>query len=172
MKNELTLTPTQQSAADGLLRGLPAGDVFVLEGQPGMGKTTVLLEVHRQAGGAFLGVRQFLDVLIAREPAAIEEAFLEMLDTALAGHDIVFVDDLHLITNVLESCDYPRTYLLDAALTAVLGEAAAQGKKIVFATAGGAPWPVRRRAFRWEIGEFSSSASSGSGTAPSLMASS
>jgi len=154
MKHELKLTPTQQSAAEGLAGGLSAGDVFVLEGQPGMGKTIVLQEVHRQAGGRFLGVRQFLEALMAREPGALEEAFLDMLDTALAGRDMVFVDDLHLVTNIVEGCDYPRTYLLDAALTAVLGEAAAQGKKIVFATAADAPWPVRRRAFRWEIGDF------------------
>jgi ATP-dependent 26S proteasome regulatory subunit len=154
MLHQLTLTPMQQSAVEAILASLTAGDVFVLEGQPGMGKTTVLREVHRQAGGRFLGIRQFLDSLMAFGPASIEEAFLEMLDTALAGDDLVFVDDLHLVTNIVESCDYPRTYLLDAALTAVLGEAAAQGKKLVFATATEAPWPIRRRAYRFELGEF------------------
>jgi transitional endoplasmic reticulum ATPase len=154
MNNQLKLTPIQQSAADGLLSGLSAGDVFVLQGEPGMGKTAILRYVHAHAGGAFVGVRQFLEALMAREPAAIEEAFLEMLDSALARHDMIFVDDLHLVANVVDACDYPRTYLLDAALTAILGEAAAQGKKIVFASATDAPWPVRRRAYKWEIGTF------------------
>lgn len=154
MKNQPILTPVQQKAAKCLLCCLQAGEVVVLEGRPGMGKTTILREVHRQAGGTLAGMRQFLDLLMARGPAAIEGAFLDLLDTALAAHDIVFVDDLHLVTNVVESWGYSRTFLLDAALTAILGEAAAQGKKIVFATAAEAPWPVRRRAFTCEIGEF------------------
>src|SRR5579863_1549201 len=126
MNREMKLTPAQYKAAKCLLRGLQAGDVLVLEGAPGMGKTTVLQKVHRQAGGRMLGVRQFLEALAARGPTAIEEAFLAMLDEAVAGHDIVFVDDLHLVTNIVEGCDYQRAHLLDAALTAVLGEAAGQ----------------------------------------------
>jgi hypothetical protein len=151
MNQELKLTPAQHRAAMNLLRGLQVGDVIVLEGEPGTGKTTILQEVHRQAGGKLLGVRDFLEALIARGPAAIEEAFLAMLDAAVAGHDLVLVDDLHLVANIVEDCEYPRSHLLDAALTAVLGEAAAQGKKLVFATHGEAPWPVRRRAITWEI---------------------
>ena len=150
----IDLTPAQKRAAKGLIFGLATGDVFVLRGQPGSGKTTVLEYVHASVGGVLLGVRQFMDALIARGPAAIEEAFLDMLDQALQKHDVILVDDLHLITNVVESCDYNRTYLLDATITAVLGEAAAQRKKLVFATAENAPWPIRRRAYTWEIREF------------------
>jgi hypothetical protein len=119
-----------------------------------MGKTTILRKVHAVTGGAFLGVRQFMTALAGRRPLAIEEAFLVMLDNALVRHDVVAVDDLHLVTNVVKSCDYGRTYLLDAALTTALGEASAQHKKLIFATAGDAPWPVRRRANTWEIGAF------------------
>ncbi|HLK64659.1 MAG TPA: AAA family ATPase [Bryobacteraceae bacterium] len=148
------LTPAQQRAARNLLRGLEVGEVIVLEGEPGTGKTTILEEVHRQAGGVLLGVRQFLVELISRGPAAIEEAFLAMLDQALAGNELVLVDDLHLVTNIVDDCEYPRSHLLDAALTAVLAEAAVQGKKILFATDGEAPWPVKRRAITWEIRTF------------------
>ncbi|HTS29896.1 MAG TPA: ATP-binding protein [Bryobacteraceae bacterium] len=155
MTSRIRLTRVQRKAANCLLRGLQAGDVLVLEGQPGSGKTTVLQEVHRQAGGHMLGVRQFLEALNARGTSAIEEAFLGMLDDAVAAHALIFIDDLHLVTNIVDDCDYPRSHLLDAALTAVLGEAAAQGKKIVFATSGEVPWPIRRRAFTWEIREFS-----------------
>jgi ATP-dependent 26S proteasome regulatory subunit len=154
MGNEYKLTPAQEAATSGLIGGVPAGEVFVLRGQPGMGKTTVLQKVHEATGGAFLGVRQFMTELAVHEPLAIEEAFLEMLDHALAGHEVVVVDDLHLVTNVVEGFDYTRTYLLDAALTAALGEASAQHKKLIFATAGEAPWPVRRRAYTFEIGGF------------------
>jgi ABC-type transport system involved in cytochrome c biogenesis ATPase subunit len=38
------LCPVQQQAFDALSSGLSAGNVFVLSGDNGMGKTTVLLE--------------------------------------------------------------------------------------------------------------------------------
>jgi hypothetical protein len=154
MQNETMLTPAQEAARNGLLGGIPAGGVFVLRGQPGMGKTTILRKVHAVTGGAFLGLRQFMTALAGHQSLPIEEAFLVMLDNALVRHDVVVVDDLHLVTNVVESWGYGRTYLLDAALTAALGEASAQHKKLIFATGGDAPWPVRRRAYTWEIGAF------------------
>jgi hypothetical protein len=154
MQNQMELTPVQEAARNGLLGGIPAGGVFVLRGQPGMGRTTILQKAHAVTGGALLGVRQIMTESGGLQPWAIEEAFLEMLDNALLRHELVFVDDLHLVTSAGESCDYARTYLLDAALTAALGEASAQHKKLIFATTGDAPWPVRRRAFTWEIGAF------------------
>src|SRR5882757_3748084 len=99
MKNEITLTPTQQSAFDGLLSGISAGDVVVLRGDSGRGKTTILRKAHAKLGGAFAGVRQFLSALDGRQPAAIEEAFLAMLEEALASKDLVIVDDLHLVND-------------------------------------------------------------------------
>jgi transitional endoplasmic reticulum ATPase len=150
----ITLTPAQQRAADGLLHGIPAGDVFVLRGAAGTGKTTVLEHVHSARGGILLGMRQFMEALAAEQPWALEEAFLKMVESALADHDLVLVDDLHLLTQVMNRWDHPRAYLLDAALTALLGEASANGRKLVFAHDGDAPWPVRRRAYSWQIGEF------------------
>jgi len=95
-----------------------------------------------------------MDILASRQPAAIEEAFLQMIEEALASHDLVIVDDLHLVTSVVETCNYAR-YMFDAALTAIMGEDGARNKKLVFAVnERDAPWPVRRRAYSCEIGEF------------------
>jgi transitional endoplasmic reticulum ATPase len=155
VQNNIKLSPVQRLAFDRLLGGIAIGDVLVLQGPAGAGKSTILNLVHATMGGALLGMRQFIDQLAAREPMAIEEAFLGMLDDALAKHSLVIVDDLHLITNIVDSFDYPRTLLLDAGLTAVLGDAIGQRKKLVFTTSGELPWSVRRRAFTCEIGSFS-----------------
>ncbi len=119
-----------------------------------MGRTTVLAHVHGIAGGIFLGIRQFLNELTARTPEAIEEAFLGILDRALAGADLVIVDDLHLVTAIVDSCSYIRSYLLDAALTAVMSEAVASNKRLIFGTAGDEPPSVGRRASTVGIAEF------------------
>ena len=152
MNNVIKLTPVQRLAADRVFAGLAVGDVILLSGKPGAGKSTILRTVHATMGGALLSMRQFMDSPAAREPMAIEEAFLGMMEEALAQTTLVFVDDLQLVTNIVQSCDSPRRFLLDAALTALLGDAAGQRKKFVFATGEDAPWPVKRRAVSFEIG--------------------
>ncbi len=57
------LTPVQQQAFDTLAAAWPIDDVFLFSAADGMGRTTVLREVHRQRGGAYLDLREFLDAL-------------------------------------------------------------------------------------------------------------
>ena len=51
------LTPAQQVVAEAMLSGLACGQVVVLRGDVGQGKTTVLKHVETQTGGAYLGSR-------------------------------------------------------------------------------------------------------------------
>ncbi len=110
MQTNIKLSPVQRLAFDRLLGGIAIGDVLVLQGPAGAGKSTILDMVHATMGGALLGMRQFIDQLAAREPMAIEEAFLGKLDDALAKHSLVIVDDLHLITNIVDSSTIPALY--------------------------------------------------------------
>jgi hypothetical protein len=83
LTHAFTLSPSQRKAADGLLPGLKRGDCVVLRDMGSDGKTTVLNYVHEELGGTRIGVREFLAALSAREPAAIEEAFPELIDPRL-----------------------------------------------------------------------------------------
>jgi transitional endoplasmic reticulum ATPase len=149
--NELILMPAQERALKSLMKALPAGGIFVLKAAAGAGRTTVLNELHRAAGGIFVGIREVMHSLEGRDPLSVEEAFLATVERALDGHDLVIVDDLHLVSNVVNRYNAARSHLLDAALTAIMGEAAAWDKKLVFGVEDQAPWPVRRRAYTWEI---------------------
>ncbi len=153
-KELISLSPAQQRAFEELIRAVSAGDVLLLKGRPCSGRTTILQSLRDATSGALVGTRQLMDALAAGHSFAIEEAFLRMIEQALATNDVVIVDDLHLVSQVTDNCDYPRAYLLDAALTALIGCAAALKKKLVFATDGYAPWPILRRALTCEIGEF------------------
>ncbi|HMD70009.1 MAG TPA: ATP-binding protein [Bryobacteraceae bacterium] len=154
MQTVSVLTPSQEEAAAGILSGSQPGSVTVLKSKPGRGRTTVLRHVHAALGGELLGMRQFMNSVMSHQPSALEEAFLQMLDRATASHDTVIVDDLHLVAAVVGSCDYARTYLLDAALTAALADAAMQKKTLIFGVEDEAPWPIGRRAYTYEIAAF------------------
>src|SRR6185295_15586679 len=147
---KIRLSPSQRKAADGVLLGLERGECAVVQDRGSDGKTTVLAHIHQELGGVQIGVREFLAKLSTYEPLAIEEAFLDLIDAQIAAHDLVIVDDLHLIKNVAESGDYTRKSLFDAVLTAALGTASAARKKLLFST-DEIPDPLSRRAHAWFI---------------------
>ena len=150
----IILTPGQERALQGLREGVATGDVVTLQGRAGSGKSTVLKHLHASTGGLLVRVREIPGRRGERLPEAIEEAFLQTLEQAMAQHDIVIVDDLHVVMEYVNTCEFPRALLLDAALTAILGEASAMRKKLVFSFDGEAPWPIRRRAHASTIEEF------------------
>jgi DNA replication protein DnaC len=100
----ITLCPAQRQAFNELMTALPASNIVTLHGDPGMGKTTVLREVHAAIGGAFLTMKELVDALRPRHPFSLEETFEQWLMEALTAHDCVILDDLHLITNATRLC--------------------------------------------------------------------
>jgi len=149
------LTPAQRVAAEQLLAAIHAGHVAVLKASHGAGRTTVLRAVAAATGGVSIGAREFMNALAGHQAGALEEAFVSLMDRALDNHDIVIMDDLHLINAVVNACDYPRTWLLDVALTAILDRAAARHKRILFGMHyGEVPEPIESRAFTIEIESF------------------
>ena len=100
------LCPSQQRGYDELRRLLPLGNVFALTAGAGLGRTTVLRQLHRDLGGALLGMQHFTDTLRQRNPVALEETFEQLVLDALCEHDAVFVDDLALLSVVTTPMDH------------------------------------------------------------------
>ncbi len=149
------LTPAQQAAFDTLAGAWPLGNVFLLGSGDGMGRTTVLREVHRGHGGAYLDLRDFLDALRPHHPLAIEETFEAWVGEALAANDCVVVDDLHLLWAVTGGCgSYPRSGLFRVPLLNLATGAIEHGKKLLFGHDGSLDGPVHERGFRAAVGGF------------------
>jgi predicted AAA+ superfamily ATPase len=102
-----------------------------------------------------VSIKDFLDVLMARDPLAIEESFTELVDGCFEKDELVIIDDFQLVRNVVDSFEYPRRGLLDAMITALLDRADRDGKKILFGTdlEGGLPC-IGARARVWTVGDF------------------
>src|SRR5262245_49296394 len=150
----LPLTPSQQYGYDNLRRLLPVGNVFVLWSNGGLGRTTVLRQLHREIGGAFLNMQDFTSALRQRDPAALEETFEQVGLQALEAEDVVIVDDLRLLSAVTSHHFYPRHGLLDAPLTTLTSLATDAGKKLVFSAVQEPSRPIKDRCHFAHIREF------------------
>jgi hypothetical protein len=119
MANEsiVKLCPAQQHVLDSLLKALPIGSIFRMWSGVGRGKTTVLKELHKQTGGAFLGMTDFVAAASLKHPSALEETLYNLVLDALKGHAVVILDDLHLLDLAGGGCHfYPRAGYLNSAI--------------------------------------------------------
>jgi ATP-dependent 26S proteasome regulatory subunit len=148
-------SPAQQQAFDNLSRLLPIGNIFVLYGGVGSGKSTVLGELHRQTRGALLSVRNLVEAMRGRHPLALEEAFHQLVTEGVSASDTLLIDDLNLLNEVL-CCNHfsPRMGFLKAVLTSLAADAVEAGKKVIFASTTGVPDPIVQRSLHATIGDF------------------
>ena len=120
----LQLTPVQREACDGLSLGISMGQIVILQGRVGSGKTTILQQIADAHQGILLGARQFVDALKSHQPQAIEEAFLSAMDEALdRSRHGNFRRSPPGESTYATTMTIRRRYLLDVALTAILDKA-------------------------------------------------
>src|SRR5436190_24397179 len=105
-RSALELCPAQKAAFDQLTTGLGIGSIFRLWGGTGRGKTTILRELHKKVGGAFLNMKDFVDAATGKHPLALEETLNELIFNALEAHPLVIVDDIHLLDLAAGGCDF------------------------------------------------------------------
>ena len=153
--NDIALTPAQQLAMELLVRGMTAGPCVVLQGGAGTGKSTIVRYAHAKLGGAMITMKDFVEAMTSH-PLAIEETFQRLVLEALAKNDIVFIDDLHLLMNVVAGhCyGYPRSHYLEMPLATLTSVAAEGGKKLIFVHDGHTHSAIRPRCYYAIIPEY------------------
>ena len=96
-QSAIELCPAQKAAFDSLSAGLQVGAILRLWSGIGRGKTTVLRELHKKVGGAFLNMKDFVEASAGKHPLALEETLYQLIVDALKAHPLVIVDDVHLL---------------------------------------------------------------------------
>jgi ATP-dependent 26S proteasome regulatory subunit len=149
------LCPAQHHAKEKLKALLPLGHVFGLTCGDGLGRTTLLKHLHRELGGTFLSIRDFLATLPGKHPLALEEAFGQLVQTELRRAETVLVDDLGFLLQVMDGCGtgYPRPRWNSAIFQALADTARDRGAKLIF-TANYTPEPYYRCGWSVGIGEL------------------
>lgn len=152
----LSLSPSQQGCFEAVVAQWPLSNFISVAGGTGVGKSRLLRALHQRHGGALLGTKELLDAMPARHPLALEEAFDQLLRSALSQHAHVFLDDLHLFNNVVNGCgNYPRSGFLSLGLEAIAQRVLADNRKLIVAHNGWAPDPIDERDFEASIPAFS-----------------
>jgi len=152
------LSPAQQKAFDYLMEAQSVGNIFVVWGHDGMGRTTILEEFHRIKGGEFLSMKDYIDELRLQNPLAMDETLEHMLMRSLSRNDLVIMDDLSLIYQVICGCGYgdayPRSKFVEAILTSVVDAVLESHKALVVGVSGSIPEPIGQRAYSAHIRKF------------------
>ena len=134
MPSRHALAPTQQTAFDELVRLSAPGEMCVLVGGPGTGRTTLLERLREQRDGVVLGAAELQTAVAGRHPLAVEDAFYGMISDALEKSPVVLVDDFQVLSQVVEGChSYPRGGFINAATTALSARVAEQRATLVIA---------------------------------------
>ncbi len=153
------LCPSQQKAFDDLMESLEIGNIVVVWSQSGMGRTTILNELHRLRGGELLTMKDYIDDLRVQNPLAMDETLEHMLMRSLGRNDLVILDDLDLIYNVICGCGYgnayPRGKFVEAILTSVASNVCNSEKTLVIGVEGSVSEPIRNRCYYASIRKFS-----------------
>ncbi len=154
------LCPAQQKAFDTLMESLEIGNIAVVWSQSGMGRTTILSELHRLRGGELLTMKDYIDDLRVQDPLAMDETLEHLLMRSLGRNDLVILDDLSLIYAVICGCGYgnpyPRGKFVEAILTSVAGVVSNSEKRLVIGIESTTPEPIRSRCYFANIRKFTS----------------
>jgi ATP-dependent 26S proteasome regulatory subunit len=150
------LSPSQQEAFDALAHASKHTNVLALWCRDGMGRTTVLRELHRKMKGAYLSANDIVQAMGESDPFSLEETFHDIVLEALEEEKTVFVDDFGLFSDVVGDCNYhyPRSGLLSLALTSLCETAEAMNRRLVFGCGRSVPDAVSRRGFAKPIEKF------------------
>ncbi|MFC4313738.1 AAA family ATPase [Steroidobacter flavus] len=125
------LTPSQATIFNRALAITEGSPFVVVQGDQGVGKTTILQHLHARFGGRFISCAELLDAIAARHPHAIEESIRGLLDGALTRDDVVFVDDLDAVEKVTRMSNaYPRPHLFNVVLKDIFNRVRLAKKKL------------------------------------------
>lgn len=116
----ITLSPSQQQAYSQILQYQSLSPILILGGNSGSGKTLVIQALHQNLGGTLVTLQPLVERMADRHPLGLEEMVYEVILEALQNHDVVLIDDFHLIAGVLlHSHSYPRSGWFNAALSTI-----------------------------------------------------
>ncbi len=152
---DIQLCPAQKRAFDLLMVGVQLGSILRVWGGTGRGKTTILRELHKRLGGAFLNMKDFVESSSTKHPLALEETLYQLIVDALKVNSLVIVDDTHLLDLYSTGCHfYPRAGLFNSIMMGLCTYTVETKKKLVFGTKDHVAEAAEQRSYSFGIEKF------------------
>src|SRR5258706_2970207 len=154
-QSAIKLCPAQKTAFESLSAGLQVGSILRLWGGIGRGKTTVLRKLHKQIGGAFLNMKDFVESSAGKPPLALEETLYQLIVDTLKANRVVIVDDVHLLDLFSAGCHfYPRSGYFNSIMMGLCSYALQANRKLVFGTKEHLAEAADQRSYSFGIEKF------------------
>lgn len=151
----IQLCPAQQRAFDSLRVGVQVGSILRVWGGTGRGKTTILRELHKEKGGVFLNMKEFVEASTDRHPLALEETLYRLIMESLQANALVIVDDVHLLDLFSAGCHfYPRGGYFNSIMMGLCTYTLEAKKKLVFGTRQNLAEAADQRSYSFGIDKF------------------
>ena len=125
------LTPSQQSVFDIAMAAVSSNAAVLVEGEPGMGKTTVLKAMHAQTGGTFLDAGDILRAHARSSAAEYEQVVYDTIHAAIESSDVVYYDNVGDFQDAAHAPSYHRPEVFDAVFKAIYDTVDLSGKKFI-----------------------------------------
>lgn len=143
------LTPSQQSTFDDAFAAVGSSPIVLIEGSPGMGKSSVLQALYRCLGGKWLNAEDVMRAHTLSSPSDYEQVVYATVREAIESHDIVYFDDVGVYQLTAHAQAYHRPDLFDAVFKAIYDCVAAEGKKFIATANRGSSAPLPSEMVRY-----------------------
>jgi ATP-dependent 26S proteasome regulatory subunit len=143
----MPLSPAQEEAYAAVLELVANKEPLVgLAGRYGNGRSTILRNVASLLGAPLVTLSDLLRQTSGLHPLHLEEGIAQTFLEPLGLHDVVVMDDLHIIDDVCNNCfDRARPNVLPIALDAILACLIDTDKQLVVGVRHRVPAPLHQR---------------------------
>lgn len=148
------LSPSQREAVAMIEQLLREQNLIIIRGGRGMGKSTIARYLHEKHGGGLVGIREMVEASDTVHPLQVENAFLSLMVREMARHDLLVVDDIHLLLQHFHGQFYPRAGLVEATFATLAAYVLGADKRVVILTDGHLPDALTSRSFSQHIPPF------------------
>ncbi|BBM85987.1 ATP-binding protein [Candidatus Uabimicrobium amorphum] len=145
---DLKLSPTQAKCFQNLEKAMDIGNIVVLRGQSGLGKTTLLQVLQKKISGTFIGTPDLLCLQKEKNHLSLPQILDELCTIAFEESNIVLIDDL------LSLYDRQSNEFWELILQLICSKAMSMSKKIIFSHTGIATSLVHKRCMYIELEDF------------------
>lgn len=143
------LTPSQQSTFDDALAVIGGSPILLIEGSPGMGKSTVLQALYRRTGGKWLNAEDVMRAHALVPPSDYEQVVYGTIRDAIEGHEVVYFDNVGDYQQASHAQNYHRPDLFDAVFKAIYDCVATEGRKFIATANRGLSAPLPGEMIRY-----------------------